>query len=57
MKKVTAAWQQINRKIDGLWEISPEEACAPDGKEIEDKGSEGKQSENRKLSKPSDKGA
>lgn len=24
MKKVTAAWQQINRKIDGLWERSPD---------------------------------
>lgn len=49
MKKVTAAWQQINRKIDGLWEISPEEACAPDGKEIEDKGSEGKKKGGRKT--------
>ena len=24
MKKVTAAWQQINRKIDVLWERSPD---------------------------------
>ena len=24
MKKVTAAWQQINRKINRLWEIVPD---------------------------------
>ena len=47
MKKVTAAWQQINRKIDGLWIIEEhrtvfgqKEECGFDEKEIEDTASE-----------------